>query len=91
MAGTEVRKWLISGRVQGVFFRESTRRRAEPLGLAGHAVNLSDGQVEVVAAGDPAALDHLEEWLQQGPVAARVDAVRRVDPPDDVPERFTTA
>jgi len=91
MAGTEVRKWLISGRVQGVFFRESTRRQAEPLGLAGHAVNLSDGQVEVVAAGDPVALDRLEQWLREGPAAARVDSVRRVEPPDGIPERFTTA
>ncbi|QOC22992.1 acylphosphatase [Wenzhouxiangella sp. AB-CW3] len=78
MADTETRCWLISGRVQGVFFRESTRRQAEPLGLSGHAVNLSDGRVEVLAHGRPPALDELEQWLHQGPPAARVDSVEPV-------------
>jgi len=71
----ETRCWLISGRVQGVFFRESTRRRAEPLGLTGHAINLSDGRVEVLAHGEPDALSQLENWLQNGPPAARVDKI----------------
>ena len=90
MSSTETRKWLISGRVQGVFFRQSTRRQAEPLGLAGHALNLADGRVEVVACGSPAALDQLERWLQRGPEAARVDAVEPVEPPASVPAGFST-
>lgn len=91
MNSPEVRKWLISGRVQGVFFRESTRRQAEPLGLTGHAINLSDGRVEVLAAGDPDALERLEAWLREGPPAARVDELRRVEAPASVPKHFETA
>ena len=66
---------VVSGRVQGVFFRASTRDVAVSLGLSGHALNLPDGRVEVVAAGDPGGLDRLGEWLWQGPPMSRVDAV----------------
>jgi len=69
------RRWLVSGRVQGVFFRASTRRRAEALGLSGSARNLADGRVEVVACGTDAALDTLAVWLHQGPPAAQVSEV----------------
>ncbi len=76
MADThQTRRWLISGRVQGVFFRESTRREAEPRGIAGHAVNLPDGRVEVLARGDAGALDELERWLHDGPPMAKVEHV----------------
>ncbi len=71
----ESRRWLIAGRVQGVFFRESTRRQAKPLSLTGHAINLSDGRVEVMAWGEREALDQLGNWLQKGPPAARVDRI----------------
>lgn len=91
MPDNETRKWLISGRVQGVFFRESTRREAEPLGLSGHAVNLPDGRVEVVAAGPGDALDRLERWLADGPPAARVERIERADAPRSVPDGFRTA
>ena len=70
------RLYRSKGRVQGVFFRASTRRVAESLGITGHAINLSDGDVEVLAVGDDAALDTLGEWLQDGPPHARVDEVR---------------
>lgn len=68
-------RFLVSGRVQGVFFRASAQRRARDLGLTGHAKNLADGRVEVVACGAPQALDELRRWLHDGPPAARVDAV----------------
>jgi acylphosphatase len=90
MSNHETRKWLISGRVQGVFFRESTRGEAEPLGLDGHAINLPDGRVEVVAAGDASALDRLEAWLRDGPPAARVDRVEQVEAPEPPSAGFTT-
>lgn len=90
MSSTETRRWLISGRVQGVFFRQSTRRQAEPLGLSGHALNLPDGRVEVVAAGPAAALDELERWLHDGPGSARVDGVERAAAPESVPSGFST-
>lgn len=69
------RRCLISGRVQGVFFRASTARRARSLGVNGHAINLPDGRVEVLAWGEAQAVDALCDWLRHGPPAARVDAV----------------
>jgi acylphosphatase len=69
-------RYLVSGRVQGVFFRASAAREAGRLDLSGWARNLPDGRVEVVACGDPAALDALCEWLWQGPPAAEVIAVQ---------------
>jgi acylphosphatase len=81
---------LVSGRVQGVFFRASTQREAQRLGLTGHALNLPDGTVEVLACGEPAAVEQLREWLWQGPPAAGVTNVvcRRVETP--APARFST-
>lgn len=78
-------RFFVSGRVQGVAFRAYTRAQANALDLRGHARNLSDGRVEVLAVGDAAAIERLAEWLQHGPPLARVDAVVRevVDP---VPE-----
>ncbi len=72
-------RFLVEGRVQGVSFRAATRTQACTLGLTGHARNLPDGRVEVMAFGSPAALAALAEWLRQGPPAARVEAVARED------------
>ncbi len=68
-------RFTVSGRVQGVFFRASTAREAGRLGIRGHAVNLPDGRVEVLAIGGAAAVEELRKWLQRGPPAARVSAV----------------
>ncbi len=73
--GAECRRWLVSGRVQGVFFRASTREVAVALGLDGSARNLVDGRVEVIAQGSPERLQRLAVWLRQGPPAARVEAL----------------
>ena len=70
-------RFLVSGRVQGVFFRASTRNEAERLGLAGSARNLDDGRVEVIASGADEALAALERWLWQGPPSAHVAGVAR--------------
>lgn len=70
-------RFIVTGRVQGVFYRASTRTRALELGLAGYARNQPDGSVEVVASGADAALDALHAWLQSGPPAARVEQVTR--------------
>lgn len=75
-------RFIVSGRVQGVFYRASTRDQALALGLAGHAINRRDGSVEVLAGGSAEALDALERWLWQGPPAARVDAVEREELPE---------
>jgi acylphosphatase len=71
----EYRRWFVSGRVQGVFFRESTRRKGRSLVLDGYARNLDDGRVEVVAAGSAEALADLEAWLWQGPPLSKVSGV----------------
>ncbi|HEX7325750.1 MAG TPA: acylphosphatase [Rhodanobacteraceae bacterium] len=81
-------RFLISGKVQGVYFRASTRDRALRLGITGYAKNLADGRVEVVAGGTPEALDALERWLQHGPPAARVAAVVRKDVPEQAARGF---
>ncbi len=77
-------RFIVSGRVQGVFYRASTREQASNLGLSGHAKNLPSGEVEVLAIGELAALDALEQWLQQGPPAAKVASVSREPLADDL-------
>lgn len=69
------RRFTIRGRVQGVWFRDSTRRQALSLALTGTAINLENGDVEVLAYGEPAALDSLAEWLRCGPPLAEVTEV----------------
>jgi len=77
----------VSGRVQGVFFRASTRERAQQLGCRGYARNLGDGRVEVLAVGEPAAVDALVAWLWHGPPAAHVADVQCTDvPPSELGE-----
>jgi acylphosphatase len=66
---------LVEGLVQGVFFRDSTRRRARQLGLTGWVRNLPDGRVEVVAEGERKSLEILVAWLHEGPEYARVAEV----------------
>lgn len=83
------RRFYISGRVQGVFFRDSTRTRAHALGLTGHAINLPDRRVEVLVCGDEQALDELERWLHDGPDRARVDAVESRPDEGPPPPGFT--
>jgi len=70
-------RFIVTGKVQGVFFRASTHEQALKLGLRGLARNLADGRVEVVAVGEPDAIERLEAWLQQGPPLARVEHVER--------------
>ena len=73
MAGA--RRFTVKGRVQGVFFRDSARRVAETLKLTGHAINLPNGDVEVLACGDAEALDKFAAWLAEGPPLADVTEV----------------
>lgn len=69
------RVYLVSGRVQGVFFRQSTLKQARQLKLRGYAKNLEDGRVEIIACGRASAIRALGEWLQEGPRFARVEQV----------------
>jgi acylphosphatase len=77
------RRIVVRGRVQGVFFRDSTRRRAEALGVTGWACNRADGAVEVVAEGEPEAVEQLVAFLREGPRRAEVSGV---DVNDEAPE-----
>jgi acylphosphatase len=83
-------RFFVTGRVQGVFFRASTREQALRLGLCGYAKNLDDGRVEVVASGSDEALVELEEWLHRGPPAAAVGSVAREAMPEQTLRGFET-
>ncbi|MFW6321710.1 MAG: acylphosphatase [Halohasta sp.] len=65
----------VSGRVQGVYYRASTREQARELGVDGWVRNLSDGRVEAVFEGDQDAVDAMVEWCKTGSRAAEVEAV----------------
>jgi acylphosphatase len=72
-------RFVVRGKVQGVFFRASAREQAVALKLTGFARNLIDGSVEVVVYGDAAAIDRIEVWLHDGPDAAEVNELYRED------------
>ena len=76
MSGELIRRRVkVHGRVQGVFFRDSTRERAQAHGVAGWARNLPDGSVEAVLEGEPEAVERVVRFLQTGPAHADVDDV----------------
>ena len=76
------RRFLVLGKVQGVYFRHSSRLEAIRLAIRGYARNLPDGSVEVLAHGAPASVEELRAWLTRGPSEARVDEVRETPPGD---------
>jgi acylphosphatase len=74
----------VSGRVQGVFFRDSTREKAEELGLSGYVTNTPDGDVEAVFEGPPEDVEEMVRWCGQGPPHASVENVETdYEPPGD--------
>jgi acylphosphatase len=77
---------VVTGRVQGVFFRDTTRRRAEAGGVSGWVGNRSDGAVEAVFEGDETAVAELVEFCRRGPSRAEVAAVEITD---EEPEGLT--
>ena len=79
-----MRKRVVAhGRVQGVFFRDSTRQRAEAADVAGWVANQPDGTVEAVFEGEPDAVEKLVSWMHEGPRGAEVD---RVEVDEEEPE-----
>lgn len=79
------KKVIVSGRVQGVFYRATTRDKALSLGLRGYAKNLPDGTVEVLAVGEEQAVTTLLEWLWTGSRASKVSSVSHIDLADTDP------
>ena len=89
--GNTCQRCVVRGHVQGVFFRASAQERAERLGLTGHAVNRSDGSVEVLICGPEEARDEMISWLWKGPPGAQVEDLRcELRDADPAPARFTT-
>lgn len=80
---------IVTGMVQGVWFRGSTRDTARKLGITGRAINLANGSVEVIACGDEKQVEILKRWLRQGPTLARVDAVSCEDWTGECKDDFT--
>jgi acylphosphatase len=72
---------VIHGRVQGVFFRDSIRREAQNLSVAGWVRNRNDGTVEAAVQGEPAAVDAIVRWARRGPDRAQVERVE-IEPHD---------
>ncbi len=68
-------RYQVVGKVQGVWFRDSTVKQANLIGVTGWVRNVPDGSVEVVASGDEHALEMLYQWLQKGPTLAKVESV----------------
>jgi acylphosphatase len=73
------RRVVVHGRVQGVFFRDTTRRQAARRGVAGWVTNRADGAVEAVFEGPPEAVAAMVEFCESGPRGAYVDRVELVD------------
>jgi acylphosphatase len=73
------RRVVVSGRVQGVFFRDTTRRRAEAAGVAGWISNRPDGAVEAVFEGEPGPVEEMVEFCRHGPSRAEVASVEVTD------------
>jgi acylphosphatase len=89
-----VRRCLISGRVQGVYYRASAAQRARAAGITGHARNLPDGRVEVLACGSDHAVGEFIAWLWVGPAAAKVSDVAAEALElalEELPQEFRTA
>jgi acylphosphatase len=80
------RRVVVHGQVQGVFFRDTCRREARRLGVAGFVRNVDDGMVEAAFEGDPDAVSTMVDWAHRGPAGAQVS---RVDVTDEKPEGLT--
>jgi acylphosphatase len=85
------RRVVVHGRVQGVWFRDSMRREAERLGVAGWVRNLPDGSVEAAIEGDDDAVERLVAWCEHGPSGARVSRVEAHDEPPEGLREFRIA
>lgn len=90
MPETVRKRVLVSGRVQGVFYRDTARRRAEQLGVAGRASNLSDGRVEVIVEGPASSVEQMVEWCREGSSYSEVTSVEVTSEEPEGLEGFET-
>ncbi len=88
MMANSIKRILVSGQVQGVFYRDSTWQLANKLHLTGGVRNLCDGRVEVLVAGDDAAVESLIKWLKIGPKYAKVSTIEVIDLLEEYPENL---
>ena len=88
-AGAQRRRVEVTGRVQGVFFRESCRREAVRLGVTGWVRNRPDGAVEAVFEGESSTVEAMVAWSRRGPAYALVEDVAVHDEPAEGLDRFT--
>jgi acylphosphatase len=89
MSATVARRVVVSGHVQGVFFRDQTRREAHRRGVAGWVRNCPDGTVEAYFEGEAAAVEELVRWCRQGPRHATVYDLRIKEAEPEGLDRFT--
>ena len=85
------RRVVVHGHVQGVFFRDTVRRRASADGVAGWVRNNRDGTVEAVFEGDPEAVERLVAFCREGPRGARVDRLEVAEEEPEGLRRFAVA
>lgn len=82
-------KCIVTGLVQGVFFRASTKEQAEKFGVTGYVKNIPEGHVEVLICGSPEAVGHMKAWLWDGPTHAHVSNVKcELFEDQEVPDAF---
>ena len=70
------KKILVSGKVQGVFYRDSARQQAQIFSLSGYVMNLPDGQVEIEVCGEQSNIEEFQQWLWKGPIMSKVENVQ---------------
>jgi acylphosphatase len=83
------RRVVVQGRVQNVFFRDSTRQRAQAEGVAGWVANRGDGAVEAVFEGEADSVERLVEFCRQGPPRASVEGVQVSEEPPEGAQGFS--
>ncbi len=81
MPDTVIKKVVISGKVQGVYYRLETQKAAQKAKVNGYVKNLANGSVEAVFSGPAGAVEQMVAWWRQGPPASRVDQVTEHTPP----------
>ena len=85
------KKCLVTGNVQGVFFRASSQSMAKKLDITGYAINLADGRVELLVCGDDTKVEQFSNWLWTGPSGATVIGVQCENVKEVSPDYFTIA